>query len=50
VKLSFREMERDGGFRIITKSPIMANYSEIKGNSKSRSAKLRIGEKYTYEQ
>jgi len=32
-------------FKVITKKPITANEEELKNNTRSRSAKLRIAEK-----
>jgi 16S rRNA (cytosine1402-N4)-methyltransferase len=45
VKHSFRELEKQGTFKIITKKPIEANAEEIQDNPRSRSAKLRVIEK-----
>lgn len=41
VKTRFREMEKAGKGRILTKKPIVATEEEIKQNPRSRSAKLR---------
>jgi 16S rRNA (cytosine1402-N4)-methyltransferase len=45
VKNDFRQNERQGIYRIITKKPIMPAGGEIAGNPRARSAKLRIAEK-----
>lgn len=44
VKTRFREMEKAGKGRIVTKKPITATEAEIKQNPRSRSAKLRVFE------
>lgn len=41
VKTRFKEMEKAGKGRILTKKPIVATEEEIKQNPRSRSAKLR---------
>lgn len=41
VKHMFREMERSGGWQILTKKPIEPTYRETKENPRSRSAKVR---------
>lgn len=41
VKNKFREMEKEGLGKILTKKPIIAGEAEIKQNLRSRSAKLR---------
>ena len=43
IKDDFGNIERP--FKVITKKPIVADYKEIKGNVRARSAKLRIAEK-----
>jgi len=45
VKYFFKEKAEEGKLKIITKKPIKPNWEEIKENPRSRSAKLRIGEK-----
>lgn len=45
VKRFFKEKEKNGGFIVITKKPIIPSKVEIQENSRSRSAKLRIIEK-----
>jgi 16S rRNA (cytosine1402-N4)-methyltransferase len=51
VKHQFKEIEREGkdqgnyGLKIITKKPISPSSEEVEGNSKARSAKLRVAEK-----
>ncbi len=45
VKNTFKEFEKTGKFKIITKKPISPNEEELKENRRARSAKLRIIEK-----
>jgi len=45
VKNLFREKAETGELNILTKKPITASLEEIRNNSRSRSAKLRIAEK-----
>ena len=51
VKHQFKEIEKEGkdkgnyGLKIITKKPISPSSEEVEGNSKARSAKLRVAEK-----
>lgn len=45
VKQSFKALHRDGKLKIITKKPLIPSDNEISINSRSRSAKMRIGEK-----
>ena len=45
VKNDFRQNEKSGIYRIVTKKPIMPTREEIKENRRSRSAKLRIAQK-----
>lgn len=45
VKNIFREAARDEIIKLITKKPIKPSFTEIKNNSRSRSAKLRVIEK-----
>jgi len=42
VKHFFKEMEKQGGFEIITKKPIVPTRQECLNNPRARSAKLRI--------
>lgn len=42
VKTIFKQASMDGNYRLITKKPIVPSDEEIKRNSRSRSAKLRI--------
>ena len=42
VKHRFKELEREGTFSIKTKRPLRAAPDEVRGNPRSRSAKLRI--------
>ncbi|HUO55975.1 MAG TPA: 16S rRNA (cytosine(1402)-N(4))-methyltransferase RsmH [Candidatus Paceibacterota bacterium] len=48
VKKLFAEFEKEGGERI-TRAPIKPSQEEIASNPRSRSAKLRVIEKNTYE-
>ncbi|MBI4845971.1 MAG: 16S rRNA (cytosine(1402)-N(4))-methyltransferase RsmH, partial [Candidatus Omnitrophica bacterium] len=45
VKHIFRNLEKEGILKIITKKPVMASEEEIAANRMSRSAKLRVAEK-----
>jgi 16S rRNA (cytosine1402-N4)-methyltransferase len=45
VKNFFRENFKKGSLKILTKKPITPSLKEIKSNPRSRSAKLRAGEK-----
>lgn len=45
VKNFFRENERKGELKILTKKPIVAKDEEIKNNPRARSAKMRVAEK-----
>jgi 16S rRNA (cytosine1402-N4)-methyltransferase len=45
VKLAFKELKIGGQFSILTKRPATATNNEITENSRSRSAKLRAGER-----
>ncbi len=45
VKRAFREEKKTGRFEILTPKPIVAGELELKVNSRSRSAKLRVGMK-----
>lgn len=45
VKRFFKEKEKEGIVKIITKKPIIGSEQEIKENPRSRSAKLRVIEK-----
>ncbi len=47
IKWSFREAQNNGIGKIVTKKPIIASYEETKNNRRSRSAKLRIFERYS---
>jgi 16S rRNA (cytosine1402-N4)-methyltransferase len=42
VKRDFKQNQRDGTYRLLTKKPITAGAEEIAANRRSRSAKLRI--------
>ncbi len=45
VKNSFQEFARQGRLKILTKKPVTPTIEEIKVNPRSRSAKLRVGER-----
>ena len=45
VKSDFRQNEKSGIYRIVTKKPIVPTQEEIKENRRARSAKLRIAQK-----
>jgi 16S rRNA (cytosine1402-N4)-methyltransferase len=45
VKHTFKEFAKLGFGKILTKKPVIAEYSEIRENRRSRSAKLRVFEK-----
>ena len=45
IKHIFRQRAKDGDIKIITKKPICPTAEEIQGNSRSRSAKLRVAER-----
>jgi 16S rRNA (cytosine1402-N4)-methyltransferase len=45
VKNTFRQNEKEGLYRIITKKPLVPSAEEIAENRRARSAKLRIAEK-----
>jgi 16S rRNA (cytosine1402-N4)-methyltransferase len=45
VKSDFRQNEKSGIYRIVTKKPIVPTQEEIKENRRARSAKLRIARK-----
>ena len=45
VKLAFRKAEQGGALQVITKRPLTPSDEELARNPRSRSAKLRVGEK-----
>lgn len=45
VKLRFKQEERSGNLRVLTKQPIRADRFEVRLNRRARSAKLRIAER-----
>lgn len=45
VKNVLKNFEKDGVVKILTKKPVVAEYSEVKMNPRSRSAKLRVAQK-----
>lgn len=42
VKQTYRELEKEGIIRVITKKPVRPSAAEIESNPRSRSAKLRV--------
>ncbi len=46
VKIRFKEFEAEGRGRVVTNTPLTATADEIRENPRSRSAKLRVFEKY----
>lgn len=47
VKEFLKEAEKEGQVRLVTKKPVRPSEEEIERNPRSRSAKLRVGEKLT---
>jgi 16S rRNA (cytosine1402-N4)-methyltransferase len=45
VKRAFQQLERDGGFRVLTRKVIVPSEAEIASNPRARSAKMRVAEK-----
>jgi 16S rRNA (cytosine1402-N4)-methyltransferase len=45
VKRAFQQLERDGGFRVLTRKVIVPSEAEIAANPRARSAKMRVAEK-----
>jgi 16S rRNA (cytosine1402-N4)-methyltransferase len=45
VKVAFRQRAQSGGFRPLTRRPIVADADELRTNPRSRSAKLRVLER-----
>ncbi len=45
VKRAFQQLEREGGFRVLTKKVIVPSEAEIASNPRARSAKMRVAEK-----
>ncbi|MGH9573744.1 MAG: 16S rRNA (cytosine(1402)-N(4))-methyltransferase RsmH, partial [Candidatus Acidiferrales bacterium] len=45
VKRAFQQLEREGGFRVLTKKVIVPGEAEIADNPRARSAKMRVAEK-----
>jgi 16S rRNA (cytosine1402-N4)-methyltransferase len=45
VKIAFKKYKTDGKLNIITKKPLIASPLEVKSNSRSKSAKMRVGER-----
>ena len=45
VKNNFKQNEKEGIYRIITKKPIVPTQEEIERNRRARSAKLRIAQR-----
>lgn len=46
VKTDFRARSREGVYRVLTKRPVVADDGERTGNPRSRSAKLRVAERF----
>lgn len=46
VKNMFKEWEKEGSGRIVTKKPVTPTLKELEANNRSRSAKLRVMEKF----
>ncbi|MCX5782968.1 MAG: 16S rRNA (cytosine(1402)-N(4))-methyltransferase RsmH [Elusimicrobia bacterium] len=49
VKHYFRELAKNGGWKLANKKPLTADKNEISQNPRSRSAKLRVIERVCYE-
>ena len=45
VKFNFREMEKDGMYKVLTKKVVTASDDELRSNPRGRSAKLRASER-----
>ena len=45
VKIAFKELKFEGQLSIMTKRPLIATSDEIAENSRSKSAKMRAGER-----
>ena len=45
VKRAFQQLEREGGFRVLTRKVIVPGEAEIADNPRARSAKMRVTEK-----
>jgi 16S rRNA (cytosine1402-N4)-methyltransferase len=45
VKQAFQFLEREGGFRVLTRKVIRPSEKEIRTNPRARSAKMRVAEK-----
>lgn len=45
TKLTFKKLEKEGIFKILTKKPVTPTFEEIRQNNRARSAKLRAIEK-----
>jgi len=45
VKQAFQRLEREGGFRVLTRKVIRPSEEEVRNNPRARSAKMRVAEK-----
>ncbi len=45
VKVNFKQNEKEGIYRVVTKKPVVPSKQEIAENRRARSAKLRIAQK-----
>ena len=47
VKRAFQRLEREGGFRVLTRKVIRPSEQEVRNNPRARSAKMRVVERIT---
>ena len=47
VKRAFQRLEREGGFRVLTRKVIRPSEEEVRNNPRARSAKMRVVERIT---
>lgn len=45
VKHNFRELAAEGKYKLLTKKPLLPTEDEVEGNSRSRSAKMRVAQR-----